>query len=1096
MLSPLLQRLLTPGRMLGASLVLLMVFVIFLSPIYFPSPLWIRLTIATAIALTWAAVRLIQFLRRRRASEAAVNTMRQQDNEAQGSMVPSKRGHLVEVRERFDEALRFVSAGTLYAKPWFIVAGPSGSGKSEALRRSGLHFEGDHAGQQVKGIGGTRLCQWWFAEHAVFLDTTGRWIRAEAETPEDAEQWLEFLDMLKEGRPNLPASGLLLVISVDNFLGSQQEEIDAIANRLRLRIEQLIDRLGVVFPVYLLLSKCDLIAGFRETFDTLSDERAESRWAVHFRSPSTMYSMERAFDEEFGKLIDRLRRNRWLVEYQAVQRMTSLDRALDAGEAFALPYQIEALKERLGPFLATLFKPSAYGHDTPWLRGLYLTSSMQEGAPIDFLAPLSAQETSTTPRSSRPYFLKTLFREDLTQSDHLVRPSQKVIRTRRRLRRWAFTAALGAFSVGVMLMFLGFRDGRSQLEALANATQQADQLRINNPIGVDNNTTISRLDVLLDQIESTGNKTRGAWPIIYLGLFRPQSALDEAQRVYTQAFFKVYLERNILERLRRFSDQRYPSDNQVMEAWLTYIATQYILDPDRLTAASTKHANFAIDHRPDGPLVRHIRFLTEHRELLRFAKQELVKGMETSLAEEVGDLHGIKTRVDTRWNPEAVYDSIIHEAFAGGETPVFEAIRQPNCYLPKFVPHYLSLVNDYAKRSKQCAVWSADQPKRLEEEVLLDTYASNYVSSVANLLDQYSYDQDASNASDPVQRALSFLEAARRTTLPWAVQDSTLADSLLARTISESTASLTEFLDNQGSITREQYEKLCKDVTDPDGPEALSQFLAPLGDGNRVSNSLQRVLAGAGKVAVGMEQTSQTQAITQQLRNSWSGVALAFESLGHRFPFDPSSQKVVDTDTFDSFFNPQSGQLHMFFQNNLARWYRADFQYLPTPDKFPPTIPQRIRDCYRAAKSIQEAFYVGAQLKIRFQVHSPSIELSGSCGGHYESRFDFDEESVSYVANAPPPLGQWWQWDGTPHSARIKCMQATQPFAEFSSSWAVLQCIQRMNDQSGLYDVNQRLEHESVIGGCNVTCSWALRFETNNINPLAAAHRFSIPKTW
>ncbi|HEY0419214.1 MAG TPA: type VI secretion system membrane subunit TssM, partial [Acetobacteraceae bacterium] len=67
--------------------------------------------------------------------------------------------------------------GYLYEQPWYIIIGPPGAGKTTALLNAGLSFPlAAEMGQgAVAGVGGTRMCDWWFTEDAVLIDTAGRY---------------------------------------------------------------------------------------------------------------------------------------------------------------------------------------------------------------------------------------------------------------------------------------------------------------------------------------------------------------------------------------------------------------------------------------------------------------------------------------------------------------------------------------------------------------------------------------------------------------------------------------------------------------------------------------------------------------------------------------------------------------------------------------------------------------------------------------------------------------------------------------------------------------------------------------------------------
>ena len=45
----------------------------------------------------------------------------------------------------------------------------------------------------VRGVGGTRNCDWWFTDEGILLDTAGRYTTE----MEDREEWISFLDMVK-----------------------------------------------------------------------------------------------------------------------------------------------------------------------------------------------------------------------------------------------------------------------------------------------------------------------------------------------------------------------------------------------------------------------------------------------------------------------------------------------------------------------------------------------------------------------------------------------------------------------------------------------------------------------------------------------------------------------------------------------------------------------------------------------------------------------------------------------------------------------------------------------------------------------------------
>ena len=52
----------------------------------------------------------------------------------------------------------------------------------------------------VAGVGGTRLCDWWFTEDAVLIDTAGRYTTQDSDAAVDRAGW-DALPRPAEARP-------------------------------------------------------------------------------------------------------------------------------------------------------------------------------------------------------------------------------------------------------------------------------------------------------------------------------------------------------------------------------------------------------------------------------------------------------------------------------------------------------------------------------------------------------------------------------------------------------------------------------------------------------------------------------------------------------------------------------------------------------------------------------------------------------------------------------------------------------------------------------------------------------------------------------
>ncbi|NOQ35622.1 MAG: type VI secretion system membrane subunit TssM, partial [Methylococcaceae bacterium] len=172
----------------------------------------------------------------------------------------------------------------LYELPWYVIIGPSGSGKTTALLNSGLEFPlADRFGQSsIQGVGGTRNCDWWFTEQAVFLDTAGNYTTQDSHQTVDKAAWHGFLDLLKKHRPRRPVNGILVTMSLSDLMKMTEVERSLHAKAIRQRVHELYEQFGVRFPVYMLLTKADIIAGFNDFFADLSREERAQVWGITF----------------------------------------------------------------------------------------------------------------------------------------------------------------------------------------------------------------------------------------------------------------------------------------------------------------------------------------------------------------------------------------------------------------------------------------------------------------------------------------------------------------------------------------------------------------------------------------------------------------------------------------------------------------------------------------------------------------------------------------------------------------------------------------------------------------------------------------------
>jgi type VI secretion system protein ImpL len=319
-----------------------------------------------------------------------------------------------------DLGIKHRGSAALYALPWFMIIGPSAAGKSTLLRNSGLHFPySQHGDQHIQGFGGTRNCDWWFSDEAVILDTAGRYTTESEDHPE----WMAFLRMLRRYRSRRPVNGVIVAVSMPDILTADAAQLERHVKIIRERINELITTLKLVFPVYLVFTKVDLVKGFGAYFEDLGAADREQVWGFFLDPRRKEADLANQFDTHIEALQTRLESQRF--------HKLALQRRLDRkAEVFDFPNQLSAARERLRDFVTLLFKPNPY-QEMPEFSGVYLTSGTQEGKPLEriigSLSDAFGYSESAPATESRAYFIKDLFSRVIFPNREAVARTRKLL---------------------------------------------------------------------------------------------------------------------------------------------------------------------------------------------------------------------------------------------------------------------------------------------------------------------------------------------------------------------------------------------------------------------------------------------------------------------------------------------------------------------------------------------------------------------------------------------------------------------------------------------------------------------------------------------
>ena len=322
-----------------------------------------------------------------------------------------------QLKSKFDEAFKLLKnkkggQNSLTDIPWYMIIGSPGSGKTTLLSNSGLQFPlfNELGNQAVQGVGGTKNCDWWITQEAVLLDTAGRYSSQDSHQKADQTGWNNFLGLIKKYRRK-PISGLLISFSMSDLMTMNEYEMSQHIMQMKQRIAEVNDFFKTRFPVYIIITKSDMLAGFSQFYETFSHKEREQAFGITFsKVDSVQGEILTHFSEEFRQLTQSVTRRQW-------QRI-SLERDPNRKSLiYSFSDQFSSLKPTLDNILGNLAKLDD-GLTTGIVRGVYFTSGTQSGAPIDrIIAKVSSafglknKAKALWNNDQRSYFIKELLQQ-------------------------------------------------------------------------------------------------------------------------------------------------------------------------------------------------------------------------------------------------------------------------------------------------------------------------------------------------------------------------------------------------------------------------------------------------------------------------------------------------------------------------------------------------------------------------------------------------------------------------------------------------------------------------------------------------------------
>jgi type VI secretion system protein ImpL len=1039
---------------------------------------------------------------------------------------PDKRQEIEQLKERMAEAIASLKTSklgrgrsgkaALYALPWYIIIGPPGSGKSTALAKSELNFPYlDPSGRGIRGVGGTRNCDWWFTSDSILLDTAGRYT-TEAE---DREEWIAFLDLLRKNRPHKPVNGVIVAVAISDLMNASDEQLVQHAKTIRARIDELIERLGITFPVYLLFTKCDLLEGFVEMFDDLRKNERAQVWGTTFAVGGDGRAPRALFNTEFEKLANALDQRR-------LARLAAEGKTEVRNKIYLFPLEYRSSQDSLAEFVSLLFQPNPY-QEQPLFRGFYFSSGTQEGTPLDLVlsklmdtfhlpAPFVAEVAERG--ETKSYFIHDLFTEIIFPDQHLAGLSLKGARKQTALRRYLLmgAAALSVlWLIGGVISFFGNRSLIGQTRRIAAEAAHIDWKEGTVP------SNLQKLEGLRSHLEKLENQAEKGAPLrLRWGLYHGKQTARFGRKVYFDRFGAFFIRQagdDLAALLRDPQSHFVTTYEQYYPALRTYLM---LTRPDRADSLALSQSFMDLLRRkvPDTDLSGVESLLSPQLEYFWKHRAEV-----PGLTSDENVLRSARLFLSKQLTPRRYYDGLILSlnieipAFtladaAGTQTILRSVYRVPGPFTPagwdkvqgvmgfQGLPRMADWVLEDVFGTAQLASMMAGMQDSLRRYYVAD-YGYHWANFLGDVVMQRTCDpQEAGRAfallASPESPQLKVLRAASTSTqlagtdvatFPELEKKFTAVRAFVATPKGEGAQSPSaDYVKNLGAI-----KDAIAGVAGAGGPPAETALRNAITEANKwVDNYLYNYGPESGEVlrsilkqpmiALCVKGVRAGEQAQQRFR---AEIVTAFRPLAGKYPFNPRGEDAPLID-IAAFFHPATGIFWKFFEQELAPCLTRTGELTGAKDC--DWISEDMRNAVRQANAISQAIFAGGgpspEVPFDLYPNTPRV-VGGSNPQVSEMNLSFGGQGFRYRME----MQEWrsFSWPGSGSggaSLRISSKAGSPEPLSYEGYWALFRLLDNANPEMETSTITQYTWTMEIPAGSGnrVEIGYRLRARTSS----------------
>ena len=494
--------------------------------------------------------------------------------------------------------------------PLFFVVGDSGSAKTSVVLHCGLDPE-LLAGQAVQDNVpvATRALNLWYSRQFLFAEAGSALLS-------EAPRWAKLVRRLAPQRLNSvfgrgvpsPRAALVCIDSESFMAPGAAEALAAQVDRLRTRLRDISQLLGISLPVYVLLTRTDRLQFFQDYVRNLSNDEASLVFGTTL--PMTSYASGVYAEQETARVSAAFDT---LFHSLAEKRLPYLGRELDKTKwpaVYEFPREFGKLRSLLVRLLVDICRPSQL-RSGPFLRGFYFTGvrpvvintpaptlvqaaptpqpyggSEDVGATRMFdrrkLGVAAAQqpapsEAGESRRIPQWVFLPHLFNDVLLKDTSALNASASSTKTSL-WRRILLASAMAIALILIIGFIVSYARNRSLENEVTNAAQNISKTQLTGQQlpSVDD---LNRLELLRQPVARLADYQENGHPFsMGWGLYMGKSVYPNARRIYFQNFHQLLFGQTqdaLLQSLRALPLSPGPNDqySPVYDALKAYLMT-------------------------------------------------------------------------------------------------------------------------------------------------------------------------------------------------------------------------------------------------------------------------------------------------------------------------------------------------------------------------------------------------------------------------------------------------------------------------------------------------------------------------------------------